>query len=589
MVIDLSLTDPEGFDNSKLKNNINNYSEAIIWEVHVRDFSNKIASSKYKGKYLAFTETGLKNEHGVSVGIDYLKNLGITHVHLLPVYDYATVDEANPEAEFNWGYDPKNYNVPEGSYSTDPYNGEVRIKEYKQMIAALHEAGIANAVSTIGGGLGARQARSLVAAGAREVTLLYPDDTHVGEAAAVASLPQAFMETKVAWAPADVGDLMQREGVSKDKLLRACDAAGGLLEGVVGRVAERCDLDDPGRLLEGVREACGLLAFAANRDEARAHILASSIADRFGVRDVDALMGPLLDGTQIGDESWRTERARDAHPHAVEAWKLEHRALSADALCSHGATRSPAQRVTARKPMEGVKVAGEGFRVGYAHANRGIAAQLLEETQMRRDNGRTTYGAGNLRPTLGIRHNEGTTMEERQIIMISRGLGEPRGVSLATKEEIQRMGDLQAIAKIDELRDAAKEAENVGLVGEACTLYANACDIVENNLIVPEVIGEYADMLEAHGMSEQAADYRAWHEEFTKVLAEYDLPARGYEARLRDQVAQASQGAAGRDNPGEQSVRRERLGDAVAQAQSAARAIEAPAGHALPSVTRAGA
>ena len=142
MVVDLSLTDPDGFENSKLENNINNYSEAIIWEVHVRDFSNKIADSKYKGKYLAFTETGLKNEHGVSVGIDYLKNLGITHVHLLPVYDYATVDESNPDAEFNWGYDPKNYNVPEGSYSTDPYNGEVRIKEYKQMVAALHEAGI---------------------------------------------------------------------------------------------------------------------------------------------------------------------------------------------------------------------------------------------------------------------------------------------------------------------------------------------------------------------------------------------------------------------------------------------------------------
>ena len=142
MVVDLSRTDPDGFENSKLENNINNYSEAIIWEVHVRDFSNKIADSKYKGKYLAFTETGLKNEHGVSVGIDYLKNLGITHVHLLPVYDYATVDESNPDAEFNWGYDPKNYNVPEGSYSTDPYNGEVRIKEYKQMVAALHEAGI---------------------------------------------------------------------------------------------------------------------------------------------------------------------------------------------------------------------------------------------------------------------------------------------------------------------------------------------------------------------------------------------------------------------------------------------------------------
>ena len=142
MVVDLSLTDPEGFDDSKLENNINNYSEAIIWEVHVRDFSNKIADSQYKGKYLAFTETGLKNEHGVSVGIDYLKNLGITHVHLLPVYDYATVDESNPDSSFNWGYDPKNYNVPEGSYSTNPYDGAVRINEYKQMVAALHEAGI---------------------------------------------------------------------------------------------------------------------------------------------------------------------------------------------------------------------------------------------------------------------------------------------------------------------------------------------------------------------------------------------------------------------------------------------------------------
>jgi pullulanase len=142
MVVDLSLTNPEGWSESTLKNKINDYSDAIIWEVHVRDFSNKIASSQYKGKYLAFTELGLVNEHGQSVGIDYLKNLGITHVHLLPVYDYATVNESDPNAEFNWGYDPKNYNVPEGSYSTDPFNGEVRIKEFKQMVMALHEAGI---------------------------------------------------------------------------------------------------------------------------------------------------------------------------------------------------------------------------------------------------------------------------------------------------------------------------------------------------------------------------------------------------------------------------------------------------------------
>ncbi len=142
MVVDLSKTDPEGWAGAKLENPIESYSDAVIWEVHVRDFSNKIASSQYQGKYLAFTEKGLTNEHGQAVGIDYLKNLGITHVHLLPVYDYATVDEANPDSAFNWGYDPKNYNVPEGSYSTDPFNGEVRIREYKQMVQALHEAGI---------------------------------------------------------------------------------------------------------------------------------------------------------------------------------------------------------------------------------------------------------------------------------------------------------------------------------------------------------------------------------------------------------------------------------------------------------------
>ena len=142
MVVDLSLTDPEGWDSADLVFPIKSYTEAIIWEVHVRDFSNKITSSQYKGKYLAFTERGLVNEHGEVVGVDYLVNLGITHVHLLPVYDYASVDETHPDDQFNWGYDPENYNVPEGSYSTDPYNGEVRIREYKEMVKALHEAGI---------------------------------------------------------------------------------------------------------------------------------------------------------------------------------------------------------------------------------------------------------------------------------------------------------------------------------------------------------------------------------------------------------------------------------------------------------------
>ena len=141
MVVDLSRTNPDGWG-AEFSTGINTYSDAVIWEVHVRDFSNKIASSQYKGKYLAFTERGLVNEFGQSVGVDYLVKFGITHVHLLPVYDYATVDEANPDSQFNWGYDPKNYNVPEGSYSTNPYDGEVRIREYKQMVQALHAAGI---------------------------------------------------------------------------------------------------------------------------------------------------------------------------------------------------------------------------------------------------------------------------------------------------------------------------------------------------------------------------------------------------------------------------------------------------------------
>ena len=141
MVVDLSLTDPTGWG-EEFSTGIDSYSDAIIWEVHVRDFSNKIAASKYKGKYLAFTERGLVNEYGEPVGVDYLVELGITHVHLLPVYDYQTVDEANPDSQFNWGYDPKNYNVPEGSYSTNPYDGAVRITEYKKMVQALHDAGI---------------------------------------------------------------------------------------------------------------------------------------------------------------------------------------------------------------------------------------------------------------------------------------------------------------------------------------------------------------------------------------------------------------------------------------------------------------
>ena len=142
MVTDLRQTDPEGFRDDSFDSGLKSYEDAVIWEVHVRDFSNRLASSAWPGKYLAFTETGLTNASGLPAGVDYLKQLGVTHIHLQPVYDYATVDESSSAPQFNWGYDPKNYNAPEGSYSTDPYRGEVRVREFKQMVQGLHASGL---------------------------------------------------------------------------------------------------------------------------------------------------------------------------------------------------------------------------------------------------------------------------------------------------------------------------------------------------------------------------------------------------------------------------------------------------------------
>ena len=146
MVLDLDSTDPTGWANDH-RVGCDNQTDAVIWEVHVRDFSSSPDSGmKNKGKFLAFTETGTTvNGNGVNpTGIDYLADLGVTHVHLLPVYDYdGEIDETNlTKDQFNWGYDPVNYNTPEGSYSTDPYHGEVRVKEFKQMVQALHNKGI---------------------------------------------------------------------------------------------------------------------------------------------------------------------------------------------------------------------------------------------------------------------------------------------------------------------------------------------------------------------------------------------------------------------------------------------------------------
>jgi pullulanase len=123
--------------------------DAILYELHIRDFSiDENSGMKNKGKFLAFTERGAKNSEGFPSGLDHLVQLGITHVHLLPCFDFASINEltvddpASANPKFNWGYDPQNYNVPEGSYSTDPRNPKVRITEFKQMVQALHDAGI---------------------------------------------------------------------------------------------------------------------------------------------------------------------------------------------------------------------------------------------------------------------------------------------------------------------------------------------------------------------------------------------------------------------------------------------------------------
>ncbi|MGN0488551.1 MAG: type I pullulanase [Ruminococcus sp.] len=146
MVCDLSDTDPEGWDNDKHVV-LDKSTESSVWEIHIKDFSydeNSGVSKANRGKYLGFTETGttLNGEGKTATCIDYLKELGITTVQINPFYDFGSVDETGSDSQFNWGYDPVNYNVPEGSYSTNPYDGNVRIKECKEMIKALHDAGI---------------------------------------------------------------------------------------------------------------------------------------------------------------------------------------------------------------------------------------------------------------------------------------------------------------------------------------------------------------------------------------------------------------------------------------------------------------
>lgn len=142
MVIDLEATNPEGFDADKGPE-VKSRTDLIVTEISVLDTTSDVSChAKYPGKYLGLTEKGLVNDSGKATGLDHLKELGITHVQIMPSYDFGSIDEASDKPQYNWGYDPFNYNVPEGSFSTDPYHGEVRIKEFKQMVKAFHDEGI---------------------------------------------------------------------------------------------------------------------------------------------------------------------------------------------------------------------------------------------------------------------------------------------------------------------------------------------------------------------------------------------------------------------------------------------------------------
>lgn len=141
-VVDLQATNPEGWEDDR-RPVLKDFSDIILYEMHHRDFSVDTASHvQHPCKYLALTEHNTTTFEGVKTGLDHLVELGVTHVQLMPSFDFSSVDESSLEAQYNWGYDPKNFNVPEGSYATDPFVPAVRIREFKQMVLALHKAGL---------------------------------------------------------------------------------------------------------------------------------------------------------------------------------------------------------------------------------------------------------------------------------------------------------------------------------------------------------------------------------------------------------------------------------------------------------------
>lgn len=144
MVIDLDRTDPKDWA-MDTRPVLSSLSDVILYELHVRDLSAHPNSGiTHARQYLGLTETGRTNAAGLPTGLDHIRELGVTHVHLLPVFDFMprSIDERDPAGRYNWGYDPQNYNVPEGAYASDPYDGAVRIREFKQMVQALHSAGL---------------------------------------------------------------------------------------------------------------------------------------------------------------------------------------------------------------------------------------------------------------------------------------------------------------------------------------------------------------------------------------------------------------------------------------------------------------
>lgn len=143
MVVNLEETNPSGFEED-CGPKVEKWTDIVVYELSILDTTaDESCGAKYPGKYLGLTETGTKTKEGMATGLDHIIDSGVTHVQIMPSYDFGSIDESKlDDLQYNWGYDPVNYNVPEGSFSTDPFHGEVRIKEYKEMVQSFHKHGI---------------------------------------------------------------------------------------------------------------------------------------------------------------------------------------------------------------------------------------------------------------------------------------------------------------------------------------------------------------------------------------------------------------------------------------------------------------